>query len=337
MKVPYSQTIGEKVFISGTWSLKLLLNWTIGGTLYCIVFKLIFHYALGEFQIQNKKWMLWLVFQIGCIPGAILLVGLVTFSIWDNIWPATYPIPLGLREKARAFLIQAGVLFAIYSLIVLFSIITNWLFDFRPLSIWAVPLHTGFAFIPPSVAFFWFNTYLIAENEFIKLQQESSPASKLNQENLVEVLDEGTQTEEAPKEDAALAVSSLKTSTAPVEYIKLLENNRTILRLLPEQLFVVQSQGNYVYVYWLEKGEKLEKTLLRTSISKIEFMLRTYPVFMRTHRSYIINMEKVRKVEGNTRGLFVRIALLDDLVLVARSQIETFKEAFLKQDIYTGF
>lgn len=63
------------------------------------------------------------------------------------------------------------------------------------------------------------------------------------------------------------------------------DGNYESLRLMPNELICIQSADNYVEVFYMS-GQDLKKTLIRNKLSKIE---ETFPEFLRTHRSYIVN------------------------------------------------
>ena len=57
------------------------------------------------------------------------------------------------------------------------------------------------------------------------------------------------------------------------------------LRLVEEDLICIQSSDNYIEVFYLNGGQ-LKKMLIRNKLSIVED---SFPKFLRTHRSYIIN------------------------------------------------
>lgn len=135
-----------------------------------------------------------------------------------------------------------------------------------------------------------------------------------------------------PLSDPDLDSVSQKIIIPPLqEIIFISEDNRLLLKLMPEQLLIIEAEGNYVMVYWKEYTDKIEKTLLRMPIGKVESILAPQNTFFRCHRSYIINISLIRKLSGknivgNARGLTVKLAPLDMEIPVARNRIEEFKK-----------
>lgn len=92
------------------------------------------------------------------------------------------------------------------------------------------------------------------------------------------------------------------------------ENERDNLTLFSKDLLYIESSDNYSTVVYL-KNDQPVKTLLRSSLSRLESQLDAYrspattgrhPMvrnsIARCHRSYIVNLEKVEKVTGNAQG-----------------------------------
>jgi hypothetical protein len=130
---------------------------------------------------------------------------------------------------------------------------------------------------------------------------------------------------------AAQPVSqTYQTTEVSKEVVFQAEDDKVILRLSRAQIYLIEAEANYIMVFWKEKNEKLEKALLRMPIGTAEKVLENYPEFFRCHRSFIINLDEIRKIEGNqitgnSRGLQVKLSLLDREVPVARNRIEMFK------------
>lgn len=102
------------------------------------------------------------------------------------------------------------------------------------------------------------------------------------------------------------------------------ENQGDALTIALDDLLFVQSSGNYIEVIYRDQG-KLEKTLLRCSISAAEELLSTFPSVFRTHRKYVVNLNNVKEILGNSQGY--RLLIEDGLedIPVARTKNADFK------------
>ncbi|WP_068940319.1 LytTR family DNA-binding domain-containing protein [Chryseobacterium timonianum] len=95
-------------------------------------------------------------------------------------------------------------------------------------------------------------------------------------------------------------------------------NNIEIL-ISTESLLCIQSMENYCTLYFLENNE-VKKKLLRISLANILQQTET-DVIKKCHRSYIVNLEKVKNIKGNAQGYKLILAEIDFMIPVSRSFI----------------
>lgn len=78
---------------------------------------------------------------------------------------------------------------------------------------------------------------------------------------------------------------------------KLLIKNKNVIKIIPvSNIDWIEAQGDYVYVHC-----DSEKFLLHDSLSALEKKL-NQKIFVRIHRSFIVNIEKVEKFKANEHG-----------------------------------
>ena len=94
------------------------------------------------------------------------------------------------------------------------------------------------------------------------------------------------------------------------------ENGEIEYQVPTSQLLFVKSDGNYLELM-IKEADKINKQLLRNRIKTVLEGLPT--IFVRCHRSYIVNLEKVRSVDGNARGYELTIANTEMKVPVSRN------------------
>jgi hypothetical protein len=96
---------------------------------------------------------------------------------------------------------------------------------------------------------------------------------------------------------------------------------------LGRQVFIAaESADNYVKVYY-EGDQGPNHEMLRTSLSALEDALADDNRFFRVHRSWLINLQRVDKVEGNARGYLLQLDSFSKQIPVARSRIASFNDA----------
>ncbi len=94
-------------------------------------------------------------------------------------------------------------------------------------------------------------------------------------------------------------------------------------------LLYVRSAGNYVEVYWEENG-KVRFQMVRCTLKNAEEAFREYRFVFKCHRTYIVNLNKIRQVEGSSQGYTLYVGPENHKVFVSRNYIPEFKELFYK-------
>ncbi len=103
------------------------------------------------------------------------------------------------------------------------------------------------------------------------------------------------------------------------------ENGKDSLEIKITNLLCIKSVDNYVEIYWIGRGSP-EKYLLRNTLTRIEDMVSDFHVIFRCHRSYLVNINQISKVTGNSRGYLLQLPQIDEEIPVARRLSRQFKE-----------
>lgn len=93
------------------------------------------------------------------------------------------------------------------------------------------------------------------------------------------------------------------------------DTSETLTFNLPDLLFI-EADDNYSTVYW-KNGHGLEKKLLRVNLKSIETQLNN-SFTIRCHRSYIVNVNAISAITGNTNGYKLQIRDSDFSIPVSR-------------------
>lgn len=135
---------------------------------------------------------------------------------------------------------------------------------------------------------------------------------------------------EVERIDAKLiANNSIENEQAKEKVILKSDTKKNDLELFVDQLVAITSFGNYLEVFFIEE-EKLSKKLIRNAISTVENDLKEAENIIRCHRSHIINLNKVEKVEGNLQGYQVFFKEENLQIPVSRSYTKKVKNAVFK-------
>jgi len=101
------------------------------------------------------------------------------------------------------------------------------------------------------------------------------------------------------------------------------DRSKDVIKLDASNLLLIEAAGNYAKIVFAEEN-KIKTTLILATMKLLESQLANYQQFSRCHKSYIVNLKKVKKVLGNSHGYKLEIPGIDDLVPVSRSYAETF-------------
>ena len=94
-----------------------------------------------------------------------------------------------------------------------------------------------------------------------------------------------------------------------------------------ERFVYAKAAGNYVEFILMQGGDT-NTELKRISLKELEEQLKNLPEIVKTHRSYLINMQKVKKVTGNAQGYSLKMRGLKEQLPVSRGKLEYFTNAY---------
>ena len=97
------------------------------------------------------------------------------------------------------------------------------------------------------------------------------------------------------------------------------------LAIAADSILLIRSANNYIEVFWKE-GDTVNNKMLRSSLSKTCDLLIDYKNLFKCHRSYIINVERIVKIEGNYQGYKVNLSDIDFSIPVSQSYKSRLQE-----------
>lgn len=89
-----------------------------------------------------------------------------------------------------------------------------------------------------------------------------------------------------------------------------------------QNVLYAKAEGNYIDLF-LRNGSK---TLKRLTMKRLENILDSYPNYIRTHRSYIVNINQIDSITGNAQGYKLQIKDCANIIPVSRNMISMFDE-----------
>lgn len=107
------------------------------------------------------------------------------------------------------------------------------------------------------------------------------------------------------------------------------EKNELRLTIKRENLLYIESADNYVYIWYLNKGQ-VSKFLLRNSLKSLEDRFNGTQV-MRCHRSYMVNFDNVSMIRREKDGIYVEFSHAGvENIPVSKTYAAAVTQAFLK-------
>ena len=90
-------------------------------------------------------------------------------------------------------------------------------------------------------------------------------------------------------------------------------------------LLYIEAVGNYVKVTQRCAGE-VQTHMLRATMKQMEDSLQAYPMIVRCHRAFMINLGQVEQISSNARAMQLVMRHSHDAIPVSRSNINKLKE-----------
>lgn len=121
------------------------------------------------------------------------------------------------------------------------------------------------------------------------------------------------------KEAQKINENLLNPLTGPIPEAPLVFNSENLkdeIRLNPSQFLFAESTENYTDIVYVENGI-IKRALIRSTLKRIEDMNKSLFI-VRTHRAFLVNLTKVKQVEGNSQGYRLVFDNMDETVPVAR-------------------
>ena len=129
------------------------------------------------------------------------------------------------------------------------------------------------------------------------------------------------------KENKSDSTDTDNTPDKSSEVIEIFSENKSEKIKLPVNMIIlIKSANNYVEIIYREQ-ERLKKELIRNTLKNISDQLAKFPVFLRSHRSSIVNITYIAKLIASSYGYKLRMFYYDQYVPVSRQYLLKIKEA----------
>jgi len=101
------------------------------------------------------------------------------------------------------------------------------------------------------------------------------------------------------------------------------------LTVNPLDVIYVESAGNYLSIVYLNDSELCQKRL-RSSLKEVEETLEAYPFLVHTHRAFLVNINFITQVSGNSAGYKISMFSTDRVLPVSKANVPLFREKIIE-------
>lgn len=121
------------------------------------------------------------------------------------------------------------------------------------------------------------------------------------------------------------SAQGLKLVTPLPDEITLTGTTSDTVKVNIKDLLYIETVGNYVKIYQLHDG-KVRSDMLRATSKQLEDDLSAYPMIVRCHRAFLVNMQQVERIVSKPGGMLLDIKHCDDTIPVSRSNMAQIKK-----------
>lgn len=107
-------------------------------------------------------------------------------------------------------------------------------------------------------------------------------------------------------------------------------NMTQAIEIPSSSLICIESEGNYIRVWYLEKG-RIMNEMIRNTLKNIEPEVLGADDLFKCHRAFIINLSHIEKVSGNSQGYRLHLKYIEREIPVARNYTKPFREAISRK------
>ena len=91
-------------------------------------------------------------------------------------------------------------------------------------------------------------------------------------------------------------------------------------------LLYIEAVGNYVKVVSKPEESEVQTSMLRATMKQMDDALQAYPMIVRCHRAFMVNLGQVEQISSNSRAMQLMMRHSYDAIPVSRSNVNKLKE-----------
>ena len=118
---------------------------------------------------------------------------------------------------------------------------------------------------------------------------------------------------------------TIEEDTNQVSQITLEGTTNEHVTLEISDLLYIEAVGNYVKVV-NKRDDEVQTNMLRATMKQMEDALQAYPMIVRCHRAFMVNLGQVEQISSNSRAMQLVMRHSHDAMPVSRSNVNKLKE-----------
>ena len=130
-----------------------------------------------------------------------------------------------------------------------------------------------------------------------------------------------------PQSDAVPEFEKRSSSTLTSEISIKTQVKQDDFSFLSTDLLFAKAEGNHIELK-LQRNGMVVTELKRISLRQFELQIAHFPTFFRCHRAYLVNLEQITNVSGNSQGYFLSFQHAAEKVPVSRAQLTSFNKRY---------
>ena len=128
-----------------------------------------------------------------------------------------------------------------------------------------------------------------------------------------------------PSQNEQQEQPAITTAQLPQDVTLTGTTSETVKVHIPDLLYI-EAVGNYVKIYQLSEGQ-VRTDMLRATSKQMEDDLRGYPMIVRCHRAFLVNLQQVEQILSRAGTMQLMIKQCQESLPVSRSNMPGIKEA----------
>ncbi len=108
------------------------------------------------------------------------------------------------------------------------------------------------------------------------------------------------------------------------KFVELTSSDTDNFRVLVSKIVFLKSADNYIEVGYLDNGE-VKKKMIRNTLKNVEQQLREFNNFIRTHRTSIVNIQYIDKLNKNFNTYWLSLDKTNESIPVSRQYLMAVK------------